>query len=50
LVEMAVAKEREACAKLCEDIYSWPGAYRAGPLDFSTLKTAGAAIRARGKP
>lgn len=35
----------EAAALKCEDIYSWPGAYRSGSMSSSTLKAAAAAIR-----
>ena len=41
LVEMVVAEEREACAKLCEDLDGWN-------MD-DPASTAAKAIRARGQ-
>ena len=41
LVEMVVAEEREACAKLCEDLDAWD-------MD-DPASTAAEAIRARGQ-
>lgn len=45
-----VRGERDECAALCRNIYSWPGAYYAGPMDTATLKAAASAIEARSGP
>jgi hypothetical protein len=46
---LVAAKEREACAVQCQDIYSWRGAVMAGPMCTDTLEACASAIRGRGK-
>jgi hypothetical protein len=45
LVEMVIAEEREACAKVCEEIYT--GEEAGG--DWPTPEMCASAIRARGQ-
>ena len=44
LVKRAIAAEREACAKVCENIYEWDEACG----DWPSPEQCAAAIRARG--